>query len=204
MNPVSPPSPENPPGAGASEDGPRPALPLYASAHPASPERDARLAWHLRLAAGLMVVLALLVSWGLFDLFVIVWRRPWYSEFIQGRLREWRGPFEPTFQWMHLTRVLPPLVILLIFAGIYLLLARLVARGNREALTAASLVAMVHTLVAALWLLTVLVFGLNEIKNARAWWEQVPAIAGVVVSVAAVPWLMVLTFILLNGGHRRT
>lgn len=113
----TPPGPPGVPAVGSQT--PRSASPGYFSAR-VNPQRDARLAWHLRLAAGLMAALALLVTWGLIDQFVIRWHRVMYRTFIQGRFREWPGPFEAALHWGNLIRIMPALVILLIFAGVYL------------------------------------------------------------------------------------
>lgn len=162
-------------------------------------DKAQRAAWYMGLTALVFGVMALLVGWALFDQFVLFWKEHVLIG-AYGPRSKW---FTVEFRWLELWKVLPPVAALLSFALLYFLLGRATARGNRTALVAATLMAMIHALAAALWALTLIGFGFLQAVRALSWWERLFSSASLLAAVLLVPWMIHVTLKLAEALRTR-
>jgi hypothetical protein len=145
----------------------------------------------LRVTGWVMLVLAFLLAWNIFSYFGVTHHRvagpAWMSPRISSVTLE--------MDWKALWKALPVLAILSGFAGAYWLLSRRARRGSETAIFAAGVMSMILTLVSALWVLTLFVYGAINVDDAKLWWERVLSLGMIFVSMGVLPWLAYVTIL---------
>jgi hypothetical protein len=141
----------------------------------------------LFVTAALLAVLALLIGWTVFAYFGEDYK--WVKSPSTLMTPKMVRRLVRLIHWEALWKAVPVTTILLGFASIYVVLARSAQRGNRMAQTAVTLMALVHTLVAALWVLTIFVFSAQVSDEALTWWEKAIAYLVIFLSLLTVPWM---------------